>query len=530
MKKLPIDINTFKPLIENNYLYIDKTQYIYNLITTGRYYFLSRPRRFGKSLLISTFNELFSGNKKLFKDLWIGQKSDYKWIEYPVIKLDFSDLDISSPEELKLGLSSSLDDIAKSYSIDISHKITPGLKLKTLVKTLAQKNKVVVLIDEYDFPLINSLDDLKVAKANQKILKNFFSVLKSLDAYLHFIFLTGVTKFAKTSVFSGLNNLNDITIHEKAAALLGYTKEEIDHYFREFIKQVSEKLEIPTSKIKEEMQRWYNGYRFSGDVILYVYNPFSILYFFENKKFWNYWFESGTPSFFIELIKNQYKSLEDFEAVEFSYDSLGTFDIGKIPLITLLFQTGYLTIKTYHSDTRRFKIGYPNFEVKESFQKYILAAISNNNVIEIDNIAQQLSTALNENNIPLFCTLLQSLLANIPYQLHISEERYYHSLFQLIGNLLRFNIQSEISTDKGRVDLVITTQKNIFIFELKFGVRAKAALQQIIDNKYYERYLPTKKEIVLVGLAFEHKRKKLELNYEFISLADLQKNLKIKKT
>lgn len=231
MKKLPIDINTFKPLIENNYLYIDKTQYIYNLITTGRYYFLSRPRRFGKSLLISTFNELFSGNKKLFKDLWIGQKSDYKWIEYPVIKLDFSDLDISSPEELKLGLSSSLDDIAKSYSIDISHKITPGLKLKTLLKTLAQKNKVVVLIDEYDFPLINSLDDLKVAKANQKILKNFFSVLKSLDAYLHFIFLTSVTKFAKMSVFSGLNNLNDITIHEKAAALLGYTKEEIDKYF-----------------------------------------------------------------------------------------------------------------------------------------------------------------------------------------------------------------------------------------------------------------------------------------------------------
>ena len=338
---------------------------------------------------------------------------------------------------------------------------------------------------------------------------------------MHFIFLTGVTKFAKTSVFSGLNNLNDITINEKAAALLGYTKEEIEHYFPEFIKEASEKLEISPSKVQEEMQRWYNGYRFSGDVPLYVYNPFSILYFLENNKFWNYWFESGTPSFLIDLIKNQYKSLEDFESIEFSYDSLGTFDIERIPLITLLFQTGYLTIKDYHSDTRRFNVGYPNFEVKESFQKYILAALSNNNVGEIDNIAQQLSTALNENNIPLFCTLLQSLFANIPYQLHISEERYYHSLFQLIGNLLRFNIQSEISTDKGRVDLVITTQAHIFIFELKFAVNAQTALQQIIDTKYYERYLGSKKEIVLIGLSFNNKKKKLALNYKFVSLRDL---------
>ena len=509
-------------MIEENYLYIDKTQYIYNLVSQRGYYFLSRPRRFGKSLLISTLQELFSGNKKLFKDLWIYKESGYTWPEHPVIKLDFSTLNIANSQTLEDSFSATLNDIAKSYSIDISMHDGLGAKLQSLVKQLSEKNKVVVLIDEYDFPLINSLHNLQISFENQKILKHFYSVLKSLDAYLHFILLTGVTKFAKTSVFSGLNNLNDITIDEKAAALLGYTKEEIEEYFPEFIIEASIKIEMTTSEIKREMQQWYNGYRFS-DLPLYVYNPFSILYFLEKKKFWNYWFESGTPSFFIEMIKNQYKSLEDFESVEFSYDSLGTFDIGKIPLITLLFQTGYLTIKHYDPVTRRFRIGYPNFEVKESFQKYILAAISDRNVTEIDNIADQLSNALKDNNVPLFCTLLQSLFATIPYQLHISEERYYHSLFQLIGNLLRFNIQSEISTDKGRIDLVITTQTNIFIFELKFGLNAKAALQQIIDTKYYERYLGSKKEIILVGLSFNNKKKKLFLTHEFIPLAHILK-------
>jgi len=521
MKRLPIFVSTFPKMIEGDYVYIDKTQQIYNLFADGGYYFLSRPRRFGKSLLISTLHELFSGNKELFKDLWIA-KSDYKWTEHPVINLDFSDLDIGSPEELRIGLASSLDDIASNYSIDISSKDTPGLKLKTLIKVLAQKNKVAVLIDEYDYPLINNLDDPKTSKANNKILKNFFSVLKSLNAYIHSIVLTGVTKFSKTSVFSGLNNLNDITIDEKAAALLGYTKEEIEEYFPEFISEASIKLEMTTSEIKREMQQWYNGYRFS-DLSVYVYNPFSVLYFLEKKKFSNYWIESGNPSFFIELIKNQYKALENFESIQFSYDSLGTFDIGRIPIIALLFQTGYLTIESYDTNTRRYRLDYPSFEIKESFQKYILAAISNNNVSDIDDIAYELSDALSNNKVPLFCTLLQSLLANIPYQLHISEERYYHSLFQLIGNLLRFNIQSEISTDKGRIDLVITTQTNIFIFELKFGLNAKAALQQIIDTKYYERYLGSKKEIILIGLSFNNKKKKLFLTHEFIPLANVLK-------
>lgn len=523
MKKLPIDVSTFKIMIEENYLYIDKTEYIYNLITQGRYFFLSRPRRFGKSLLISTLQELFSGNKELFKDLWIYKKSDYQWKEHPIVKLDFSGLDISDPKELKESLSSSLDEIAKAYLIDISNSSSPTTKLKTLVKTLAENNRVAVLIDEYDYPLINNLDDLKITKANHKILKNFFSALKSLDAYLHSIFLTGVTKFSKTSIFSGLNNLNDITVDEKAAALLGYTNEEIEKYLPEFIAGVSEKLQSSVQETKAEMKRWYNGYRFSL-LPTYVYNPFSILYFLKKQQFSNYWFESGTPSFFIYLLKKEYYSLEKIENLKFSIDALGVFDLEDISLITLLFQTGYLTISDYDSASKMYTLNYPNFGVHEAFQKYILAAITNNTISATQRLSWLLGNALEGNDIPLFCETLQNLLANIPYNLHIPQERYYHSLFQMIGNLLDFNIQSEVLTDKGRLDLVITTKNNIFIFELKFDVDAPMALKQIIDTKYYERFVLSNKEIVLTGLSFSHKKHKLLLSYETKSLTEVLKN------
>ncbi len=230
MKKLPIDVSTLEKLLSENYLYVDKTEMLYDLITRGRYYFLSRPRRFGKSLLISTLKEIFSGNKELLKDLWIS-RSDYNWEKYPVIFLDFSNLDIDSEYELKTSLSIELSEVAEEYGIILDKYPTPGSKLKKLIRTLSKEKSVVVLIDEYDFPLINNIDNKKVCTANRKILKNFFSVLKSLDSSLKAIFITGVTKFSKTSLFSGLNNLNDITMDPRASKLLGYTHHEIDYYF-----------------------------------------------------------------------------------------------------------------------------------------------------------------------------------------------------------------------------------------------------------------------------------------------------------
>ena len=518
MKKLPVDVSTFKTMIEGDYVYVDKTQYIYNLIESGRFYFISRPRRFGKSLLISTLKELFSGNKILFKDLWIGS-SGYIWQEHPVIYLNFSDIDIETSPELKISLSWELESIAEEYTIDVSSAPSAGSKLKKLVKELAKKNPVVILIDEYDYPIINNLAHTKIAQANRSVLKNFFSVIKSLDAYLRAIFITGVTKFSKTSIFSGLNNLNDITLAPESALLLGYTHEEIEQYFSEYISSFAHEKQTQKTEVMQEMKTWYNGYRFSRKEAT-VYNPFSVLYYLKNKDRTNFWFESGTPSFLVEFLRKHYDALEGIEKAEFSTTGLGTVDLEDIPPTTLLFQTGYLTISDYDSNTKRYKLDYPNQEVRDSFQKYLLAAFSNTNVTEIEKATSQLATSLKEANVTLFCQLLQSLLAHIPYQLHIAQERYYHSLFQLIGSLLSLDIQTEVSTNKGRINLVFFTVSNIYLFELKFKISAEQALKQIEEQRYYEKYLLTGKNITLIGLSFKHSKKKLTLDYAIKNLSE----------
>ncbi len=384
MKKLPIDVSTFKTLISQNYLYIDKTKLIYDIfLKEGRYFFLSRPRRFGKSLLISTLQEIFAGNRFFFENLWISKENAYRWEKHPVIHLNFSALDIETSQELKISLSWTLETIADSHQIDISQAPSPGKKLELLVRRLAERNSVVILIDEYDYPLINNLDNSKIAEANRKVLKNFFSVVKSLDEHLRAIFITGVSKFSKTSIFSGLNNLNDLSLDPIAASLLGYTQEEINFYFSKHISKMAQDKNAFEGDIKKEIQAWYNGYRFS-EKELTVCNPFSVLYLFKKEKFANYWFESGTPSFLIQLLSKQYEALENIEEIELSSASLGTFDIGDLPVITILFQTGYLTIHDYDSLTHKYKLSYPNAEVRHSFKQYLLAAFSQSDISTVE--------------------------------------------------------------------------------------------------------------------------------------------------
>ncbi len=511
MKKLPIDVSTFKTMVDYNYLYVDKTKYIYNIVTQGRYYFLSRPRRFGKSLLISTLKELFLGNKELFKDLWI-YKSNYTWDTHPVIHLDFSVIAHETVPELKLSLSWNLKKIAEKYEISISKAPTPQDKFSTLIEKLAEKNRVVILVDEYDKPLLDHIKDVKRAEVQREFLKTFYDVLKGMDDHLHAIFVTGVSKFSKTSIFSGINNLNDISLDKEAAQLLGYTQEEIDSYFPDYINEVAQEQNIQAQEVLHIMKQWYNGYRFSEEETK-VYNPFSILYYLYKKKLANYWFASGTPSFLINLFKNQYQALPDLQEAEISADSLGTFNLSNIPLVPLLFQAGYLTITDYNPVSRNYKLGYPNLEVEESLKKHIVAALSETNPVTVDTTLFKLSTVLYENNIDAFCSHLQALFAHIPYTLHIDKESYYHSLLQLIFSLLPLESYSEVLTDKGRIDSVAITKTHVYIFELKFNTDAGNALKQIKEQKYYERYMLTNKHIVLVGLSFKKKQKKLALNW-----------------
>jgi len=513
MKRLPVDVSNFPLMINNNYLYIDKTQIIHHLITKRRLYFLSRPRRFGKSLLISTLKELFSGNKKLFKDLWIS-KSDYKWPKHPVIQLDFSDENFETSQEFASSLSDTLDEIGKSFDIDVTDKTLLAPKFKKLITELSQKNSVVILIDEYDSPILNNIDNLVKAKAIQKVMKLFFNVIKSLDAkgYIHAVFITGVTKFSKTSIFSGLNNLNDITLEPEAAALLGYTKEELTSYFKEYADQFAKKSNSSTQKIFEDIQTWYNGYRFSRGNDK-VFNPFSVIRCFDTQNITNHWLETGTPGFLMELLKAQYTVLEDLENAEISAQSLGTFEIGRLPIIPILFQAGYLTINTYNEETQQYTLTYPNQEVGQSFKRYILASLVKNDERTVEKTTAQLKRALDENNIKLFCTALKSLLANIPHNLHGKTESYYHSLFHVLMDALGLDSQSEVTSSVGRIDLVIQTKKRIFLFEFKFKSTAQLALNQIIKQRYYEKYVHLKTPITLIGLSFNVKRKELFLDW-----------------
>ncbi|MCX5922329.1 MAG: AAA family ATPase [Candidatus Dependentiae bacterium] len=513
MKKLPIGIQTFAKLIEQDCVYVDKTEQIYHLITTGSYYFLSRPRRFGKSLLISTLKEIFLGNQKLFKNLWIGKTNQkFAWDNHVVIHIDFSSLPHATPQELRDSLIRRMANIAQEHGLPTLAKESPEEALQDLVTQLAQHSKVVMLVDEYDYPILTHLHEKVTAKAQQAILKSFYTTIKSLDAYLQFVFLTGITKFSKTSIFSGLNNLKDISNTPQGASLLGYTDDEIVLFFEPHITAIAQEQQIPFADIVQQIKIWYDGYRFSSKNIL-VYNPFSVLLYLDSGIFENYWFETGTPSFLVAMLRDKYKSIENIATGKIGVSSLGTFNIESIPLVTLLFQTGYLTIKAFDVNSRKYRLGFPNKEVAISFEKHLMSIFTYHEETDVDNYIFNMRDALDGNDLETFFDYLKTLFANIPYHLHIKQEKYYHSLFQFMGNLLGLDVQSEVATDKGRIDVTIITKKYIHIFEFKFNASAKVALEQIEQKKYYEKYRNKNKKIIMVGVSFNRTDDDLELEY-----------------
>ena len=519
MKKLPLAIQTFSEIIKDGYLYVDKTQQIAELIQS-KYVFLSRPRRFGKSLLVSTLSEIFSGNQALFQGLYIYDKIE--WQAHPVILIDFNSISYSDEEVFRASLLSLLDEVAAEYEIVFSKTFVKD-RFAELIKKIYEKTqqKVVVLIDEYDKPIVDHIDEIKKATKNRKILQEFFGVLKSSDAFLRFVFLTGVSKFSRVSIFSELNNLRDITFSKQFATMFGYTQDELESYFGQHIQSLCFELGLKKPYLLAQIKHWYNGYSWNGKDR--VYNPFSILNLFTEQQFDNYWFASGTPTFLMKLIKKTTLDVTVFENQKVSKILFDSYNLENLNVFALLFQTGYLTITEIDKKARtlQYVLNYPNFEVKEAFITYLFESFTNNGLEEIQPAAENLRTYLEEENLDGFMNIIRALFAKIPYPLHIEKEAYYHSLFYMILVLMGVEIDLEVLTDKGRIDGVLAFSDKIYLIEFKYGKAgskidslAQKALKQIKDKNYGERFLNDKRPRIYLGVGFAGK----EMGYKIKTL------------
>jgi hypothetical protein len=440
-------------------------------------------------------NEIFEGEKELFKDLWI-HKTDYAWEKHPIVRIDFSKKKTENKDDLKCFILHQLKNIAGNYGISLDRDQYDEAFDELLTK-LSGINKVVVLIDEYDKPIIDNIDNIDLAVELREILKGFYTIIKACDEHIRFVLLTGVSKFSKAGVFSGLNNLKDISMDTRYSSLLGITGQEMETCFKEHIDRFAATEDVSNAELIEKITYWYNGFCFSGTCDK-VFNPFSMLLLFDNARFSNYWFESATPSFLIKLIKEKSFDIKKMQDLEVREENLSTYEIEDLALVPLLFQTGYLTIKGYDDEFMTYRLGYPNFEVENSFQYALLRSYS---YAETNGYLVSLIRALRNDDFETFFDTLRIFFADIPYDLHIEKEKYYQTVFYLIFSLIGLKVEAEVKTNKGRIDAVII-DKDIYIFEFKFNGNKNKALSQINDKRYFEKYQGTGKEIYLFGVEF----------------------------
>lgn len=513
LQPLPVGLQYFEDLIQGGYLYVDKTYDIYNLLKNSKgVYFLSRPRRFGKSLLLSTIRAIFEAKRELFKSLYI-DKSNYQWEKHPVIHLSLTEVDSGSLESFTITLQDILGKIAENYDLKINLKLPVGRIFSNLITELHNKyqKKVVVLIDEYDKPLINNITNKDLANQFREKLKSFYTILKDNDPHIRFLLLTGVSKFSKVSIFSGLNNLSDISMSDDYAAVCGYTQEEMEKYFQPYFAKLSKTLPAGYDLL-ESVKNWYNGYRFSNKN-LKVYNPFSTLHLFNNGEFRNYWFASGTPTFLINLIKEKnfyyFDKLLDEELPASAFDA---YEIDDLKILPLLVQTGYLTIQEVKKRALQSKyiLGFPNKEVRYSFFDSLLGSIAENKK-EFSRYLGKIYDALEAKDLERFFIILKSYLANFPYNVQIPAEKYYQSILFAIFSMIYDEVSMEEASHLGRSDLVINLNNLTYVIEIKINKKAEQAMRQIKEKKYYEKYLDSgKRTIIILGINFSTKERNVD--------------------
>lgn len=514
MKRLPLGVQDFRKFRADDLLYIDKTEDIYRLIESGYYFFLSRPRRFGKSLLISTLKEIFLGNQHLFEGLWIEHKIE--WTAHPVIHISFNAIGYQDIG-LEAAIERELEEVANSYEVSLEKKGISG-KLRELIEKLAARGpRVVLLIDEYDKPIVDFIDDIETADEQRAVLKNFYSVLKHLDAHLRFFLVTGVSKFSRVSLFSDLNNLRDITLSPLFSCITGYTHQELVQYFGDRIEAISQSKRIEKAELMEKIIEWYDGYSWDGKNRLF--NPFSILSFFSDGTFFNYWWQTGTPSFLIKLLRNQKKY--HLEEVEGGQDLFESYSLDNLEYRALLFQTGYLTIHSMEEEYGLFTLGYPNKEVRDSMYRHLLGAFRHEFSVDTQPLVVKMKKALDAQDIERFIQLVDILFETLPYQIFISDqEAFFHAILHIALNATGMFVEAEVSTAKGRVDAVIHSDGPIYVIEFKLDASAEKALDQIRKQRYGSKYLGGEKDILALGINFSSETKAVA-GWELIGYEEL---------
>ena len=522
-RKLPIGVQSFKDLREKDFLYVDKTEYLFRLANSSKVYFLSRPRRFGKSLFLSTLSAYFRGQKELFKRLYLEKAEKEQavlenraaWQEYPVLYLDFNIGKYTDSEALNERLHVMLSEAESSYGISTSKEAQPffASRFERLLKDAYQQTgkQVVILVDEYDKPLLQTMgvnEALNEQYRNE--LKAFYSVLKTCDEYIRFAFLTGVTKFSKISIFSDLNNLKDISLHETYAGICGITQKELEDNFEPEIQALAERQGLDYPQAIAALKRWYDGYLFHP-VGEGMYNPFSLLNAFDYKEIKSFWFSTGTPTFLVNFLKEAHYFIPDLEEnVELDEEGLQMYRAVAQDALPILFQSGYLTIKEYIKEAQMYRLGFPNDEVRYGFLKNLLPAYTAVPFGETGKSVWQFVEDVRKGNVNGFMERMQSLIAGISYdnfsskELKLREQNYQTAVY-LIFKLMGQFVQTEVHCSTGRADCIVQITDSIYIFEFKLSGNGSAenAIAQIQKQNYAAKYKTSEKKIVLIGAGFD---------------------------
>ena len=506
----PIGIQNFEKIRTEDFLYVDKTAEIYKLAKEGRYYFLSRPRRFGKSLLVSTMEAYFSGRKELFSGLAI-EKLEAEWKQHPVLHLDLSGVSYTDESVLERVLSDKLAKWETLYGAVNTSDIL-GLRFKEVIEAAYNKtgNQVAILIDEYDKPIIDNLGNEPTLSHLRSVLQGFYSVMKSMDARIRFGFLTGVTKIGKMSVFSGLNNLNDISMIPDYVDICGVSETELHEYFDESISELSSANEMSKEECYVKLKSMYDGYHFCEDSIG-IYNPFSLLNTFQNKKFREYWFETGTPGFLVEVMRKTSFDVTTLENQTVDSTLMSNADAIFENPVPYLFQSGYLTITGYNDMFRLYQLGFPNQEVKNGFLNCLLKYyVPMSPDMSGTTLIYKLWHSITEGNPKSFMQILSSLFANTSYQIQGETEKDFQYAMYIISALLGEYVQVERTTSNGRIDLIIQTKEFIYIFELKVNADADVALRQIDEKGYTRPFEGDLRKLFKIGVNFSTATRRIE--------------------